>query len=105
MALTRSFRDTVKARIERDPAFRDAMLSGAIELLLSGDVETGKALLRDYINGTLGFRGLSTRTGTPAKSLMRMFSPSGNPTARTLFAVIRELQADAGVVLELKRAA
>ena len=34
-----------------------------------------------------------------------MFSPSGNPTARTLFAVIRELQADAGVVLELKRAA
>ena len=105
MALTRSFRDTVKARIARDPAFRDGLLAEAVELLLSGEVETGKALLRDYINGTIGFASLSARTGTPVKSLMRMLSPSGNPTARTLFAVIRELQADAGVVLELKRAA
>ena len=105
MALTRSFRDTVKERVQRDPAFRDGLLAEAIDLLLSGDVQTGKAVLRDYINATVGFEPLSARTGTPSKSLMRMFSPSGNPNARTLFAVIRELQAHAGVVLELKRAA
>jgi DNA-binding phage protein len=104
MPLTRSFRDTVKARIERDLAFRDALLAEAIEVLLSGDVQTGKAVLRDYINATIGFPELSKRTGTPTKSLMRMFSPSGNPTARTLFAAIRELQAAAGVVLELRAA-
>jgi DNA-binding phage protein len=104
MPLTRSFRDTVKARIERDPAFRDALLTEAVEVLLSGDVQTGKALMRDYINATIGFAELSKRTGTPPKSLMRMFSPSGNPTARTLFAVIRELQKAAGVVLELRAA-
>jgi len=104
MPLTRSFRDTVKARIERDPAFRDALLTEAVEVLLSGDVQTGKAVMRDYINATVGFAELSKRTSTPPKSLMRMFSPSGNPTARTLFAVIRELQKAAGVVLELRAA-
>lgn len=105
MPLTRPFRDTLMARIKRDPQFRDALLAEAIEVLLSGDVQTGKAVLRDYINATIGFPELSKRTGTPPKSLMRMFSPSGNPTARALFAAIRELQAASGVVLELKRAA
>jgi DNA-binding phage protein len=103
--LTRSFKETVAANIRNDPEFREALLTEAIEVLLSGDVQTGKAVLRDYINATLGFTELSARTGTPAKSLMRMFSPSGNPTARTLFAVINELQKASGLVLELKRAA
>lgn len=105
MPLTRSFKDTIAANVQSDPEFREALLTEAIEVLLSGDVQTGKAVLRDYINATLGFTELSARTGTPAKSLMRMFSPSGNPAARTLFAVINELQKDAGLVLELKRAA
>ena len=105
MVLTRAFKDTLVAQINADPQFRDALLAEAIEVLLSGDVQTGKAVLRDYINATIGFTELSKRTGTPPKSLMRMFSPSGNPTARILFAAIRELQAASGVVLELKRAA
>lgn len=105
MVLTRAFKDTLMAHIKADPQFRDALLAEAVEVLLSGDVQTGKAVLRDYINATIGFAELSQRTGTPPKSLMRMFSPSGNPTARALFAAIRELQAASGVVLELKRAA
>lgn len=105
MPLTRSFKETVAANIQRDPEFGIELLSEAMELLLAGDVVTGKAVLRDYINATIGFETLSTLTGTPSKSLMRMFSASGNPTARTLFAVTRELQAAAGVVLEVKRAA
>lgn len=105
MALTRSFRETVKDRVQRDPAFREAILLEAVEVLLSGDVQTGKALLRDFINATIGFDDLSRRTGTPAKSLMRMFGPKGNPAARTLFTVIGELQEASGVVLQLQRAA
>ena len=50
MALTRDFKETVKARVSADPAFRAALLTEAVELLLSGDVATGKAMLRDYIN-------------------------------------------------------
>jgi len=92
MPLTRSFKETVKARAERDPDFRVALFKEAIEQMLSGDLETGKAVLRDYINATVGFERLAHETGTPVKSLMRMFGPSGNPRARNLFAVIDRLQ-------------
>lgn len=103
MALTRSFKDTVKARVERDAAFRDALLSEAVDALLSGDVETGKAVLRDYINATVGFERLAEDTGTPSKSLMRMFGPTGNPNARNLFSVISSLQKASGVSLRVGR--
>ena len=54
MALTRDFRETVKARAERDVAFREALLTEAVELLIADDLEVGKALLRDYTNATFG---------------------------------------------------
>jgi DNA-binding phage protein len=92
MALTRSFKETVKARAERDPAFRGALLTEAVELMLAGDLDTGKSVLRDYINATVGFERLARETGTPVKSLMRMFGPNGNPRASNLFAVIERLQ-------------
>lgn len=72
--------------------------------LLEGDVGTGKAVLCDYINATVGFDTLSTVTGTPAKSLMRMFRPRGNPNASSLFAVIGCLQRASGVMLEVRAA-
>jgi DNA-binding phage protein len=92
MALTRSFKETVKARVERDPKFRAALFQEAVEQMLDGDLETGKAVMRDYINATVGFERLARETGTPAKSLMRMFGPKGNPRASNLFAVISRLQ-------------
>jgi DNA-binding phage protein len=101
MALTREFKETVKARVERDRAFREALLTEAIEQLLSGGVETGKAMLRDYINATIGFEKLAKVTGTPSKSLMRMFSASGNPRANNLLGVIGKLQRVSGVHLEV----
>lgn len=99
MALTRSFGETVKARAERDPLFREALLTEGIEQLLGGEVETGKATLRDYINATIGFAQLAADTGTPPKSLMRMFGPKGNPRASNLFAIINQLQESTGVHL------
>lgn len=102
MALTRSFKQTVMARIERDEDFRDALLRAGIDCLLSGDVDTGKAVLRDYINATIGFESLSEVTQTPSKSLMRMFSPRGNPQAKNLFAVISHLQSQSGIHLEVR---
>lgn len=47
ISLTRDFTETIKARIDRDPAFREELLEEGIECLLSGDLETGKAVLRD----------------------------------------------------------
>ncbi len=97
--LTREFKETVKARAEHDLAFRAALLSEAVDLLISGDVDTGKAVLRDYINATVGFEELAEEVGTPSKSLMRMLSEKGNPTAAKLFAVISQLQKATGVHL------
>src|SRR5512141_2134102 len=64
---------------------RRAWHSKGVECLLGGDLDTGKAILRDYINATMGFEELSRLTGRPAKSLMRMLGPRGNPQARNLF--------------------
>ena len=97
MALTRSYKETLFARLKRDPEFRDDMLRKAVESLLAGDVETGKIVLRDYINAGMGFERLSAKVKIPPKSLMRMFGPRGNPQAKNLFAVIRALQKDAGL--------
>jgi hypothetical protein len=95
MALTRSFKDTVQARVQADPAFRAALLGEGIQTLLAGDVDTGKAVLRDYINATSGFEALGTALDLPPKSLLRMFGPRGNPQARNLFAVLGHLQQQA----------
>jgi DNA-binding phage protein len=92
MALTRDFKETVQARVRRDPAFGQALLQEAVATMLEGDLETGKAVLRDYINATIGFEALGRVTGTPAKSLIRMFGPRGNPQASNLFAVLARLQ-------------
>lgn len=104
MPLTRSFRDTVKARADHDAKFRDALLSEAVEALLAGDLDVGKSVLRDYINATVGFESLAAATGTPAKSLMRMFGPRGNPNARNLFSVLGHLQRSSGISLHVSRA-
>ncbi len=56
MALTQDFRETVRDRIASDPAYRMALLREAVECLLSGDLDTGKAILRDYINAILDSR-------------------------------------------------
>ena len=102
MTLTRDFKETVKARVAADPVFRAALLTEAVELLLSGDVATGKVVLRDYINATIGFESLADGVGTPSKSLMRMFSTKGNPRADNVFSVISHLQQRTGVHLAVR---
>lgn len=104
MALTRSFKETVMARVASDPAFGQALLTEGLNALFEGDLDTGKAVLRDYINATIGFEALAEATGTPPKSLMRMFGPRGNPSASNLFAVIQQLQRASGVTLQVRAA-
>lgn len=102
MALTRDFKETIRARVKRDPGFRKALLREGIENFLSGDVETGKIILRDFINATVGFTKLSDATNRSAKSLMRMLGPRGNPQARNLFEIVAYLQHAEGVRFEVR---
>jgi DNA-binding phage protein len=104
MTLTRSFKETVRTRASKDAAFRRALLLEGVGALIQGDTETGKGVLRDYINATLGFDELARLTGISAKSLMRMFGPDGNPQSSNLFAVIACLQEQEQVELEVRAA-
>ena len=101
-ALTIDFKKTVKDRVERDPAFREELLKEGIECLLSGDMDTGKTILRDYINATIGFDALGSLTDKSPKSLMRMLGPKGNPQARNLFEIIAHLQKREGIHFKVR---
>ena len=101
MPLTRDFKETVQARAERDPAFREGLLKEGVECLLARDVDMGKIVPRDYINATPGFEELGSLTNMPPKSLVRMFGPSGNPRARGLIEVINRIHQHEGVQLEV----
>jgi hypothetical protein len=96
MLLTRSFSALVRRHIASAPAFGEALLREGIDTMLAGDVDTGKAILRDYIKATIGFEKLGAATGTQPKSLIRMFGPRGNPQARNLFSVLGCLRRQAG---------
>jgi DNA-binding phage protein len=101
LALTRDFRDTIRERAQREPAFRQSLLLEGLQLLNSGDFSTGRSLLRNYINATIGFTKLARKTKIPSPSLQRMFGPKGNPSAANLFGVIAALQEAEGVNVEI----
>jgi DNA-binding phage protein len=102
MPLTRSFKETVLSRVQADPAFRDALLTEATQAMLEGDLATGKAVLRDYINATLGWAELAKAVDRPPTSLIRMFGPKGNPRADSLFSIISHLLKQTGGHLQVR---
>lgn len=101
MALTRNFRETILAKVQADTKFSDELLRDGVESMLSGDVDAGKSLLRDYIKATIGFERLGAETKSSPKSLIRMFGPGGNPQARNLFTIVAHLQRRAQVTLHV----
>jgi hypothetical protein len=58
MPLTDDLKETIRARVQSDPDFRQALLSEAVKCVIKGDVATGKAVLHDYVNATVGFQDL-----------------------------------------------
>lgn len=102
MALTKDFRETIRERALKEPAFRRALLREGLELIYNGDFATGRAILRNYINATIGFTKLAQATKISSPSLQRMFGPSGNPRAENLFGVIAHLQRQEGIDVELR---
>ncbi|MHB1513674.1 helix-turn-helix domain-containing transcriptional regulator [Acidiferrobacter sp.] len=92
MALTRDFKETVIARVQRDPAFAQALLDEALTLFLNGEPDTAKLILRDLVNATVGFETLAKKVHKSSKSLHRMLSRSGNPTMGNLSAILVALK-------------
>jgi DNA-binding phage protein len=101
MALTRDFKETVFARAQRDGKFSQALFTEAINAYLAGDSATGKTMLRDLVNATIGFESLAAEVGAPSKSLHRMLGPAGNPSTKNFFGIISALQKKTGVQLRV----
>jgi DNA-binding phage protein len=97
----RSFTEYTQERVSRDPDFASALLEEAVQHLLTGDLPTARSLIRDVIKGSIGYSELSLRTGTPEKSLVRMFGHGGNPTAANIVRVLLELQKYGHVSLQV----
>ena len=102
MALTKNFKNTVRDRAQHDSDFRQALLIEAVNALLGDEVDVAKSLLRDFINATITFEPLAKIVHKNSKSLQRMFSASGNPTAESLFSVIGALQEAEGIKLTVR---
>jgi hypothetical protein len=99
MALTRNFKETILARAQRDARFRQALFTEAISAYLAGDTATGKAILRDLVNATVGFEALAAAVNKSPKSLHRMLAPHGNPSTENFFDIVSALQKKTGVKL------
>ena len=101
MALTREFKITVAARAQRDPRFREALFTEALNAYFSGDTTVGKTILRDLVNATIGFEELAATLKKPSKSLHRMLAPRGNPSTENFFSIVCALQKKAHVKLHV----
>lgn len=102
MALTRDFKETVNARVQKDSEFAIALLDEAISLFLNGEPETARLILRDIVNATVGFEQLAIETSKPSKSLHRMLSAKGNPTMDNLTAIFNVLRKKLNVDIKVK---
>jgi DNA-binding phage protein len=102
MALTRDFKETIRARALKDSAFRISLLEESVNEFLAGDLDTAKALLRDYVNASVSFEVLAQKTQINDKSLQRMLSDKGNPTTSNFCAVLHAIQEIEGVNLGVK---
>ena len=101
MALTRDFKESILARVQRDARFREVLFTEAINAYLAGDTATGKAVLRDLVNATVGFEGLALELDKPSKSLHRMLAPHGNPSSENFFGIVSALQKKTRVKLRV----
>lgn len=101
MALTQEWKTTVAARIQRDPRFREALFTEALNAYFAGDTMVGKAILRDLVNAIVGFEELAVITKKPSKSLHRMLGPRGNPSTENFFNIMSVLQKKAHVKLRV----
>src|SRR5262245_14144991 len=75
MALTREYKRTVVARIQRDRKFARALYAEALNALLDGEMEEGLSMLRDLVHAGISFKELAEQTGLGEKTLHRMLSP------------------------------
>jgi len=74
MALTRDFKETIMERAAHDEQYRKGLLAEAVNEMLEGNLDVGKAMLRDYIKATITFPALAQKLNKSSKSIHRMLA-------------------------------
>lgn len=98
---SRSHDEAVIELLREDPSFADEYLAAAMEEAnQDGGREALLAALR-HVAEAQGMAAVAERAGIPRESLYRVLSPNGNPTIKTLLAVLDA----AGLKLGVHRAA
>lgn len=92
MALTRDFKNTIMERAVHDAQYRKGLLTESVNEILEGNLDVGKAMLRDYINATITFPVLAQKLNKSSKSIHRMLGPSGNPRMDSIVGILKVLQ-------------
>lgn len=91
--------EVVIGMLKADPNFANEYLAAALEEAeLPGGQTALLAALR-HIAEAQGMSAVAARAAIPRESLYRTLSPKGNPTIKTLLAVVR----GAGLHLEISR--
>ena len=97
MITTRNYRETIIARIKREPKFARGLYAEAINAILEGETAEALSMLRDLVHAQITFKELARQTGLGEKSLHRMLNRNGNPTSRNLGVIIKSIAADLGI--------
>ena len=97
MPLTHDFKETIRARAQAEPEFRQSLLREAIECIINGDLATGKAVLRDYVNATVGFQDWRSGRTFRQKASCACWDRKGSPSAENLSNILTALQQTEGV--------
>jgi hypothetical protein len=92
MALTRSYNETVRQDLRADPEFRRALLGEVLGCMAAGDIETGKSVLRKYIEGTVGFEAVTQALAVSSADSSAMLAQKTNPPINDLYRVTAYLQ-------------
>lgn len=75
--------------IEKDIGSRPQIIQEIYELILAGEIEVAKGMLRTLIKISCGCPAISDEAGRSSKSIMRMLSPDVDPGIKAFIAVVR----------------
>ncbi len=80
--------ETVVELLREDPAFADEYLAAAMDEAGHAGGQHALLVALRHVAEAQGMAAVAERAGIPRESLYRALSPSGNPTIKTLLAVL-----------------
>lgn len=101
-AYTKSYRETVLARIQRSDKYARALFAEACSAILEGEPSIGLSMLRDLIHAKITFKRLAEETGFGEKALHKMLGKNGNPTVSSLAKILTSIESTLGITPKVK---